>query len=205
MNQTTRVSTNFFKQLNRVLTVVVFCLAIYIISIPFLPEFELRMKQSQDRTQGFIYQSKAAEVAGIEEETLKQIPEDNTIIIPKINVDAKVLEGQNISVLDQGNTWRRPLTSSPSTGGNTVIVAHRYFGKGKNTFYHLNKLEPGDEIIVFWEGEEYVYKVDEVFETNPENIAVEDNTAEDILTLYTCSGLSAEKRFVVRAKPVIKS
>ena len=60
----------------------------------------------------------------------------------------------------------------------------------------------GDEILVFWEGKEHIYKIDKVFETNPENIAIENNTKEEILTLYTCSGLSAEKRFVVIAKPI---
>lgn len=205
MENTDLRKTQFFKRLNHVLSVILFVLAVYIISMPFLPELELRIKQNQDQTKGFVYQSSAAEEAGVKEDVLSPIPEENIIIIPKINVDAVVLEGQDISVLEHGSTWRRPQTSQPTDGGNTVIVAHRYFGQGKNTFYHLNKLEPGDEIILFWDGKEHIYKVDEVFETNPENISVEDNTTEDLLTLYTCSGLAAEKRYVVRARPVIKS
>jgi len=193
---------NKWQKVNSVLSVAVFLLAIYIMSMPFLPELELLLNQNQDKTQGFVYQSKAAEDAGVDEESLKPVPEGNRIVIPAINVDSEVLEGEDINVLHNGKTWRRPQTSNPQKGGNTVIVAHRYFGQGKNTFYHLNKLSVGDEIVIFWEGEEHMYKIDNVFETNPENIAIEDNTEDDMLTLYTCSGLSAERRFVVTARPI---
>ena len=83
-----------------------------------------------------------------------------------------------------------------------MVVGHRFFGQGKNTFYHLNKLVAGEEIIVFWKEKEYKYKIEKVYETNPEDIAVEGPTKDDILTLYTCSGLSAEKRLIVVAKPI---
>lgn len=193
---------NKWQKVNSVLSVIVFLLAIYIMSMPFLPELELLFNRNQDNSHGFIYQSKAAEDAGVDDENLKPIPEENRIVIPRINVDSKILEGEDINVLSNGETWRRPHTANPQKGGNTVIVAHRYFGQGKNTFYHLNKLAAGDEVIVFWKGEEHIYKIEKVFETDPENIAIEDNTKEDVLTLYTCSGLSAERRFVVVAKPV---
>lgn len=184
------------------MSVVIFFLAVYIMTMPFFPEVELLLNQNRDDTQGFVYQSQAAKDAGVEEEVLNPIPTENRIVIPKINVDSEVLEGGSIDILHNGQSWRRPQTSNPQQGGNTVIVAHRYFGQGKNTFYHLNKLLVGDEILVFWEGKEHTYKIDKVFETNPENIAIENNTKEEILTLYTCSGLSAEKRFVVIAKPI---
>lgn len=173
--------------------------------MPFIPEIELLFSKNNDESLGFVYKSVAAQNAGVGEEALKPIPEENTIVIPKISVNSRILEGPEINVLDNGDTWRRPHTSNPEKGGNTVIVAHRYFGQGKNTFYHLNKLSEGDEIVVFWDKEEYIYRVERVFETNPENIAIENNAKEDLLTLYTCSGLSAEKRFVVIAKPVVRS
>lgn len=191
------------KQVNAVLSIILFLLSIYIMSMPFLPELELMLRRNSDNTEGFVYQSKAAVEAGIDEELLQPIPDENRIVIPKISVDAEVKEGGDISILDQGQAWRRPMTSKPDIGGNTVIVGHRYFGQGKNTFYHLNKLSVGDEIIVFWDKDEYKYVINSVFETVPENISIEQNTDDTILTLYTCSGLAAERRLIIKALPVI--
>lgn len=188
-----------WKRINRILTVLLVLISFYLITNPFLPEVELILARKKDSTQGFVYESSAAVHAGINKNLLKKIPSDNRIVIPAINVDAQVLEGNDVSILNYGQAWRRPFTSSPDKGGNTVIVGHRYFGRGKNTFYHLNKLKKGQEIIVFWEGQEYVYKINSVFETSPEDIHVEDNTLQSILTIYTCSGLSAEKRLIVKA------
>lgn len=191
-----------WKRLNTLLSVVVFVLAVYIIAIPFLPEVELLINRRQDSTKGFVYKSDLAKKAGIDENELKPIPKDNRIVIPQIEVDSSILEGGDIDILSNGETWRRPNTSNPLKGGNTVVVAHRFFGRGKNTFYHLNKLKVNDEIIIFWEGKEFNYKIEKVFETTPDNLSVEKNTGDDRLTLYTCSGMSAENRLVVIAKPI---
>ncbi|MCA9385717.1 class E sortase [Candidatus Dojkabacteria bacterium] len=123
------------------------------------------------------------------------------LIIPKIGVSGAVLEGTDASTLDQG-FWHRPASSNPSEGGNTVITGHRFLYKdGPKTFYHLDKLEIGDEIRVLWEGIDYTYEVESIHEVHPRNIAVEDNTQEPILTLYTCTPLwTAENRLVIRAK-----
>lgn len=160
------------------------------------------MNKRQDTTKGFVYKSVLAKKAGIDEDQLKPVPKGNRIIIPQIEVDSSILEGDDINILNKGEAWRRPNTSNPVKGGNTVVVAHRFFGRGKNTFYHLNKLKINDEIIIFWEGKEFNYKIEKVFETTPDNLSVEKNTGDDRLTLYTCSGMSAENRLVVIAKPI---
>lgn len=199
-----KISRNL-PRINKILSIILFFLSIYIMISPFLPELELILNRQQDETQGFVYKSSSASDAGIDEEVLKPIPKENRVVIPAINVDAQILEGDTIDILNQGQAWRRPLTSTPEKIGNTVVVGHRYFGQGKNTFYHLNKLSAGEEIIVFWKEKEYKYKIEKVYETNPDDISVEATTKDNILTLYTCSGLSAEKRLIVIAKPVIES
>ncbi|HRO65522.1 MAG TPA: sortase [Candidatus Dojkabacteria bacterium] len=191
-------------RINKVLSIILFCLSIYIMVSPFIPELELILNQKQDETQGFVYNSTSAQEAGVDEEKLKPIPKENRVVIPAINVDAEILEGETIDILNQGQSWRRPLTSTPEKNGNTVVVGHRYFGQGKNTFYHLNKLTVGEEVIVFWREKEYKYKIEKVYETNPQDISVEAPTKENVLTLYTCSGLSAEKRLIVVAKPILE-
>lgn len=193
---------NYLPKINKTLSIILFMLSIYIIVSPFIPELELVLNQRNDETQGFVYQSTSAKEAGVDDKNLKPVPKENRVVIPAINVDAEILEGDTIDVLNKGQSWRRPLSSNPEKGGNTVVVGHRFFGQGKNTFYHLNKLTKGEEVIVFWGEKEYKYIIEDVYETNPENISVEAPTKENILTLYTCSGLSAEKRLIVIAKPV---
>jgi len=134
---------------------------------------------------------------------LKPIPNDNFLIIPKIDVYGEVLVGDSINLLNSG-IWHRPDTSTPPAGGNTVFVAHRFqYTTGPNTFYHLDKLAVGDEITVFWNGIEYDYSVIEVSVVSPDEVEIEYNTEEPIVTLYTCTPLwTATNRLVVKAKPI---
>ncbi len=129
----------------------------------------------------------------------------NYLIIPSILVDSEINEGPDEKVLKNG-VWRRPFTSVPSQGGNTVLVAHRFlYTNGPKTFYHLNKIKINDKIVIFWEGSEYEYRVSEVLEVGKDEVWVEDYSDEAILTLYTCTPLwTAEKRLVVRAKLLVK-
>lgn len=131
------------------------------------------------------------------------IPVQNILYIPKIGVDSEILESESNQALEQG-LWRRPHTSTPDKGSNTVIVAHRFlYSSGSKTFYHLDKLEVGDIIISFWEGEQYTYIVNKVHEVSPTDTFIENSTKEDTLTLYTCSPLYIwNKRLVVSAKLV---
>lgn len=190
------------RKINKVLSVIVLLLGLYIISIPFIPELELFLNQSQDSTAGFVYKSNLSEDKVENEAELKPIPTGKHLVIPKINVDEEILEGSNINILNNGGTWRRPNTSDPTLGGNTVIVGHRFGYNGDRTFYHLNKLLPGDEFIIFWDKVEYDYRISEIREVTADQIQIENQTEQDQVTLYTCAGLSAENRFVVIAELV---
>jgi len=127
-------------------------------------------------------------------------PTDNRLVVPSMLLDAKIIEGKDISALRSG-AWRRPNTSTPDVGGNTVIVAHRFtYTDPQGTFYYLNKVHPGDEIGVFWKGKRYLYKVSHVDVVPANQTAVEDNTPDARLTLYTCTPLWYPKdRLVVVA------
>lgn len=129
------------------------------------------------------------------------IPIENRIIIPAIGVDMIIVEGSTDDSLSLG-AWRRPKTSTPDVGGNTVITAHRfqYLKPEGETFYNMDKIEYGDAIIVYWGGVPYIYYVTEVFEVTPTDVYVEDNTDYPLLTLYTCTPMwTSERRLVVRA------
>jgi sortase A len=53
-------------------------------------------------------------------------------------------------------------------------------------------------LTLFWNNQEYRYKVKEIKEVQPTDIYIEENTTESILTIYTCTPLwTAEKRLVI--------
>ncbi|GEM_PF-2957076 len=128
----------------------------------------------------------------------------NKIIIPKMGVDSEILEGNSEDILWKG-IWRMPVGSTPNQGGNTIITAHRYLHRppSPKTFYLIDKLEVGDIITVYWEGVKYEYKVTESKIVEPNEISILHNTADDRLTLFSCTPLfTSKQRLVVTAKKI---
>jgi sortase A len=182
----------FYKVLynaNNALFVVVFCFALYLISAPFLPNIAFY-------TQQHVVEEKVTAIQ-------KDIPSTNTLIIPRIGVNTPILEGKTADVLQKG-IWRRPGTSTPDKGGNTVIAGHRFLYKnGGNTFYHFDKLKTGDSITVYYGAKEYNYVIDDIRIVKPTEISIEAPSTEAKLTLYTCTPLwTSKERLVVTAKLV---
>jgi LPXTG-site transpeptidase (sortase) family protein len=130
----------------------------------------------------------------------------NTLLIPGIDVEAKILQLKSIDQL-YDNSWILPWGSTPEKGGNTVIVAHRYLRRKQTseedikTFYNLPTMKAGDLVYLNYKGKKYEYQVFETMEVGTKDVWIEDNTADPMLTLYTCTPLwTSDRRFVVRAK-----
>ena len=185
------------------LLLLVFLIGLYLVLAPFAPALFLDISQKFDSTQGYKYKSELAtqSLPSAVVKDLKDIPSDNTLVIPDIGVDTKILEGATESTLDKG-IWRRPLTSTPDKGGNTVLTGHRFmYTSGPNTFYSLDKVKKGDKFIVFWNKKEYDYEVFDTEVVEPTDISIEDNTKDPIITLYTCTPLfTSSQRLVVKGK-----
>lgn len=128
---------------------------------------------------------------------------ENTLIIPSINVNGEIHEGEDEQTMNKG-LWRIPHSSTPDKSSNTVIVAHRFmWTSGAKTFYHLDKVNPGEEITLIWNKKKYIYKVHETKIVAPQETYIESPTKQPQLTLYTCHPLwTSDKRLVVIAKPV---
>ncbi|MFW5720190.1 MAG: sortase [Candidatus Dojkabacteria bacterium] len=181
-------------------------IAVYFLMTPLMPIFDYYIAHQFDETKGYAYDSRLAREfsnADIDASKLKPIPPENTLVIPKIGVDAKIHEGQEEHTLLQG-IWRRPNTSTPDKGGNTVLTAHRFmYMSGPNTFFSLDKVKEGDTFAVFWQGQEYTYQVYQIEVVGPERVEIENPTEDPIITLYTCTPLwTSDKRLVVQAKKV---
>ena len=74
--------------------------------------------------------------------------------------------------------------AQPGQEGNLVLAAHNdIFGE---IFRHLDKLSPGDEIIISTERRTYTYVVREIKVVEPTAVSVMDPTAHAQTTLISC-------------------
>lgn len=196
---------NNLRIFNNYLTVVVVVLGVYIIAAPFAPRLLFWWKQGHAANNGYKYQShltKELAPPNTKTDALAPPPPSHHLFIPQMQIDAEIHEGPDAKTLDKG-VWRRPKTSSPDKGGNTVLVAHRFTYDGPAVFYNLDKLQKGHTFAVFWDNREYDYEVIETKVVNPDAIYIEGNTSEPILTLYTCTPMwTAKQRLVVVSKLV---
>lgn len=183
-------------RVNTCLLVAIVLVCGYIIIMPFVPLVAFwiteRGGQRFDQLSSRLHIPAARQSA---------IPSDNRLVIPTLLLDAPINEGATATALRSG-TWRRPLTSTPDRGGNTVIAAHRFtYTNPRGPFYYLNKMAVGDEIGVFWHGKRYLYAVASVATVPANQVSVEAATSDARLTLYTCTPLWLPKdRLVVTAK-----
>jgi len=134
---------------------------------------------------------------------------ENRLYIPAINVDVAIAEG-GTEALEKGAWHRKPQNGNPEKGGNFVLSAHRFqigFTPGqtqeRSPFYHIDKLQPGEEIIVDWNGTRYHYTVAQTYKVDRHAVAIEAPSETPKLTLYSCD-LAGEQagREVIEAKPV---
>jgi sortase A len=102
------------------------------------------------------------------------------LLIPKINLQAAILEGTNTSslLLAPGHVEQ---TAWPGQPGNAVIAGHR------DTFFRdLQELSPGDNIYVRRSGRKYLYVVTKSMIVAPNELSVTQPTRDTRLTLITC-------------------
>jgi sortase A len=131
----------------------------------------------------------------------KQIPAAEMLTrvsIPKINMDAIVIEGASRRQLSIG-PGHMIETAMPGETGNAVITGHR------DTFFrHIYELTKGDEIIVRRNGQVFKYQVTGKKIVKPEDVSVLKPTEDAQLTLITCYPTyyigPAPKRLVVFSK-----
>ncbi len=131
--------------------------------------------------------------------------------IPKIGVDMPIIVGEKSEQrgLAKG-AWLIPGSALPVGAdpyGNTVLSGHRYLRTtGPNTFFNLDKLKPGDEINIEWQGSVNHYTVSETKVVPPSAIEVLNPTPTPTLTLFTCTPVFTTKnRLVIIAKPLTKN
>lgn len=190
---------------NHLLSLIICGLAIYIIIWPFWPDIVWRL---QHRGQQISPSQLLKTVQSNDNSSVNSDSDQhnqtlgNRLYIPRIDADLMINEGSDISVLRKG-IWRRPKSSAPDSGGNTVIVGHRFRYSAKSEFYHLDKVQLDDPIVIYWNNKQINYKVSEIFVVPASQTTIEDQTNDKRLTLYTCTPIwNLKDRLVIIAKPL---
>jgi len=123
------------------------------------------------------------------------------IIIPSINVDLKVEQGQikdGVWQISDSTATFLDTSVAPGGEGNTVIYGHNK----KAIFGSLPYLSLGQKIIVKTKsGKIYNYIADQKFFVGPDRVDLVSPTNTSELTIYTCWGLFDSERAVIKAKP----
>lgn len=105
------------------------------------------------------------------------------IQIPAIGVDKPIVQGDDWEQLKKG-VGQHIGSAQPGRVGNLVLSAHNdIFGE---IFRHLDKLQPGDEIIVSTEINAYTYMVREITTVEPTAVHVMAPTDYPSATLISC-------------------
>lgn len=145
------------------------------------------------------------------------------VIIPSIAVDSKVIEvgweiveqdGQQVAVWQVAEyaVGQHRGSANPGEGGNVVLAGH-VGGYGK-VFRDLFYVRPGDPVIIYSDGRQYLYTVKERLlvqeegvppEQRAENARLIGPTDSEVVTLVTCWPLTGPDKFsqrvIVRAVP----
>jgi sortase A len=119
------------------------------------------------------------------------------IQIPAIDVDKPIVQGDDWEQLKKG-VGQNIGSSLPGQPGNVVLSAHNdIYGE---IFRDLDKLKPGDEIIISTERQSYTYVVNDIDVVEPTEVSVMSNTEHASTTLISCYPyLVNNKRIVVFA------
>jgi len=118
--------------------------------------------------------------------------------IPSINVDAPVVQGDGWEQLKKG-IGQYVGSSDPGYDGNVVLSAHNdVYGE---IFRYLDRLAPGDEIVVYTRQRQFKYIVDRTVLVEPTAVEVMASTGSPTVTLISCYPyLVNDQRIVVFAR-----
>lgn len=120
------------------------------------------------------------------------------IQIPALKVDAPIVQGDGWEQLKKG-VAQHIGSGNPGQDGNVVLSAHNdVYGQ---LFRYLDKLVPGDQVILYTQLRQYVYVVTGTIIVEPTKVDIMMPTADPTITLISCYPYLVNKqRIVVFAK-----
>lgn len=154
-------------------------------------------KPNYDEVPGHLRQPVEEQFAGPVIEPTPGPDQAIRIEIPALEIDAPVVQGDGWDQLKKG-VGQHLGTANPGQPGNVVLAAHNdIYGE---IFRHLDRLAPGDEVILHTEAQSFTYRVTGWQIVAPTDVGVMDQTADPVLTLISCYPyLVNSQRIVVTA------
>lgn len=137
--------------------------------------------------------------------------EDNTIVIPKIGVNAPVLwdvGGGKVMESLQSGVVHLAGTVRPGETGNSFLTGHssNYWWRGgdyNSVFALLPELKEEDDIFIIFHGKIKKYKVKKMVEVRKSEVSSYVTAPSERLTLMTCTPIGTNlRRLLVIAEPV---
>jgi sortase A len=116
------------------------------------------------------------------------------IQIPALSVDAPVVQGDGWEQLKKG-VGQNLASAHPGQNGNVILSAHNdVYGE---LFRYLDKLAPGDQVIIYTQARQYVYVVDRTAIVEPTAVEVMASTGSPTATLISCYPYLVNKQRIV--------
>ena len=116
------------------------------------------------------------------------------IQIPSINIDAPVVQGDGWEQLKKG-VGQNVGSANPGQTGNIILSAHNdVYGE---LFRYLDKLAPGDQVVLYTQQRQYVYVVDRTAVVEPTAVEVMASTGSPTVTLISCYPYLVDKQRIV--------
>jgi len=116
------------------------------------------------------------------------------IQVPAINIDAPIVQGDGFEQLKKG-VGQNIGSADPGQNGNMILSAHNdVYGE---IFRYLDRLAPGDQVILYTQQRQYVYVVDRTAIVEPTAVEVMASTGNPTVTLISCYPYLVDKQRIV--------
>ena len=121
------------------------------------------------------------------------------VSVPRLGIENLVISSQ----IEDGK-WEATndgisfLSNSPVPGynGNSIFYGHNW----PNLLGKLTQVKPGDRIeVLLNNGDKKIFKVEYTSVVDPSQTHILDQTKDQRITIYTCTGFLDSKRFVATA------
>jgi len=114
--------------------------------------------------------------------------------IPAISIDAPIVLGDGWEQLKKG-VGQSVSSANPGQNGNVILSAHNdVYGE---IFRYLDRLVPGDQIVIYTQQRQYVYVVDRTALVEPTAVEVMASTGSPTVTLISCYPYLVDKQRIV--------
>ena len=116
------------------------------------------------------------------------------IQIPALNMDAPIVQGDGWEQLKKG-VGQNISSVNPGQNGNIILSAHNdVYGE---LFRYLDRLAPGDQVVIYTQQRQYVYIIDRTAIVEPTAVEVMASTGSPTITLISCYPYLVDKQRIV--------